>query len=67
MNKLREVRARERVSQFRLRLLSGVHQSKISLIENDLIEPRIDELRKLSKALGVRPEELFPEAKNDGR
>lgn len=62
MNRLREVRVIKRVSQFQLRLLSGVHQSKISLIENGLMEPRIDEARKLSKALGVRPEEIFPQS-----
>lgn len=61
MNKLRETRVIKRVSQFQLRLLSGVHQSKISLIENNLIQPRPEEAKKLSKALGASAEELFPE------
>lgn len=67
MNKLREVRVVKRVSQFQLRLSSGVHQSKISLIENGLIQPRPDEAKKLARALNVLPAELFPtlEAKGE--
>jgi hypothetical protein len=34
MNKLREIQVIRRVTQFQLRLLSGIHQSRISLIEN---------------------------------
>lgn len=60
MNKLRELRVIKRITQFQLRLSTGIHQSKISMIENGLIEPREDEKKRLSKALGVRPEEIFP-------
>jgi transcriptional regulator with XRE-family HTH domain len=58
-NRLREERQRRRVTQFQLRIASGVHQSKISLIENGWIEPRDDEQRRLAKALSVKPEEIF--------
>jgi transcriptional regulator with XRE-family HTH domain len=61
MNKLRETRVIKRVSQFQLRLLSGVHQSKISLIENGLVQPRPEEMKKLARALNVTPAELFSE------
>ena len=60
MNKLREVRVLRRISQFQLRIYTGIHQSKISLIENGLIEPKPDERKRLSRALGVKPEEIFP-------
>jgi len=30
------------------------------MIENELIQPRVDEIKRLSKALGVQPNELFP-------
>ena len=59
MNKLREVRVVRRISQFQLRLATGIHQSKISMIENGLIEPREDEKKTLAKALGVGVEEIF--------
>lgn len=61
MNRLREVRVVKRVTQFQLRLSTGIHQTKISFIENGLVQPREDEKRRLSRALGVRPEEIFPE------
>ena len=60
MNKLRETRVVKKISQFQLRVLTGIHQSKISMIENGLIQPRDDEREKLARALGARVEELFP-------
>ena len=59
MNKLREIRVVKRVTQFQLRLLTGIHQSKISLIENGLVEPREDERKRLAKALHVKVEEIW--------
>jgi len=59
MNKLRETRVVKRVTQFQLRIATGIHQSKISMIENGLIEPREDEKKRLAKALGVRVEEIW--------
>jgi len=60
-NKLRETRVVKRVSQFQLKLATGIHQSKISMIENGLIDPREDEKEKLAKALGVAVKEIFRE------
>ena len=59
MNRLREVRVVKRVTQFQLRLSTGIQQSKISMIENGLIEPREDEKKRLAKALGVGLEDLW--------
>lgn len=53
MNKLREIRVVKRITQFQLRLSTRIHQSKISMIENGLVEPREDEKKKLAEALGV--------------
>ena len=64
MNKLREIRVVKRITQFQLRVATGIHQSKISMIENGLIEPREDEKKRLSKALGVKQEELFSNGSN---
>jgi transcriptional regulator with XRE-family HTH domain len=66
MNRLREARVLKRITQFQLRLLTGIHQSKISMIENGFIEPRSDEKQRLAKALGVRTEEVFREEAEKG-
>jgi transcriptional regulator with XRE-family HTH domain len=60
-NKLRVIRRTKEVTQFDLRLKTGIHPSRVSLIEHGYIEPREDEKRRLAKALGVMPEEIFPE------
>lgn len=60
MNKLRETRVVKRITQFQLRIATGIHQSKISMIENSLIQAKEDEKRRLAKAFGVRVEEIFP-------
>jgi len=59
MNKLREIRVVKRITQFQLRLSTGIHQLKISLIENGLVEPREDEKQRLAKVLHVKPEEIW--------
>jgi transcriptional regulator with XRE-family HTH domain len=59
MNKLRETRVVKRITQFQLRLSTGIHQSKISMIENGLIKPSEDEEKRLAKALGVSPEDIW--------
>lgn len=60
MNKLRDTRVLKRISQMQLRQMSGVNQTKISWIENGFIKPKPEEEVKLARALGVKPEELFP-------
>jgi len=67
MNRLREIRVVKRFTQFRLRIETGIHQSKISLIENGLVQPNQAEEKKLAQALGVKAEDLFPEANDLGR
>ena len=62
MNNLREKRRSKNMSQWSLAQSSKVHQSRISLIENDLVGPSEDEKDKLSGALGVRVSELFGDA-----
>jgi transcriptional regulator with XRE-family HTH domain len=59
MNKLIEKRVVKQITQFQLRIVTGIHQSKISMIENALVEPRDDEKKKLAGALGMRPEEIW--------
>ena len=61
MNRLREVRVIKRITQFQLRVQTGIHQSKISLLENGLVNPREDEQRRLAKVLGVRVSDIWSE------
>ena len=63
MNRLREVRVIKRITQFQLRLLTGIHQSKISMIENNLVSPREDEKARLARALEVTMAEIWGEGK----
>jgi transcriptional regulator with XRE-family HTH domain len=55
---LREARFKKKMTQFDLRIKSGIHQSKISNIERGYVTPREDEKRALAKALGLRETDL---------
>lgn len=55
---LKEARFKRGLAQFDLRIRSGIHQSKISLIETGRLIPRKDEIEKLTKALNLTPGEL---------
>ena len=59
MNRLREVRFFKRVTQPLLALKTGIPQSRISLIENELVTPKEEEKRKLCKILRVTRRNLF--------
>jgi len=39
----------------------GISKSTVCGLETGRVNPRPDEIRKLCKILGVKPEELFPE------
>ncbi len=60
MNCLRQNRFFKGISQHKLALIAKVHQSRISLIENDLIQPRPDEKDRIAKGLGVPLEDIWP-------
>jgi transcriptional regulator with XRE-family HTH domain len=59
--KLKEGRFLKNLNQYKLNTLSGVSQPRISLIENELVEPSEDEKRRLAEALGYSIEEIFPD------
>jgi transcriptional regulator with XRE-family HTH domain len=59
MNRLRVIRAEKRITQFQLRLMTGIHQSKLSMAENDLIELANQEKAKIAKALDVNVNEIW--------
>lgn len=58
MNPLRVLRKEKGLSEWKLAKISQVKQSRISLIENDLLLPTNLERKKLGEALGVEQEFL---------
>lgn len=62
MNELKKIRILDKkISQWELSRRSGIHPSRLSLIENDLTTPTANERRAISEALGVPAEEIFGE------
>ena len=59
MNRLKVCRAEKKITQFQLSVDSGIIQSRLSYIENDLVQPRLDEKKRIAKALGCKPEEIW--------
>ena len=55
--KLREVRFKKRISQWELNKQTGVHQSRISLIENGHPAKK-EEKQKIAEALGINVEDI---------
>lgn len=57
---LRKVRIFDkRISQWELSKKSGVHPSRISLFECGKKTPSLNEMNRISEALGMVPEEIF--------
>ena len=55
---LYEARAKRRKTQWDLRKLTGINQSKLSLIENGYIEPSEEEKAMIAKTLGFSVGEI---------
>jgi len=53
-----EARAKKRKTQWDLRKETGIHQSKISLIEHGYVEPSETEKIAIANALGFRVDEI---------
>ena len=61
MSKMKELRFFKGLSQWQIRMVTGISQAKLSLIERGYIVPQEEEKKKIAAALNVRPEEVFPE------
>ena len=58
---LREARRRKGWTQVELASRTGVTQASISAIERgDVVSPTWETVSRLSKALGIKPDALFP-------
>jgi len=58
-NKLREFRAKKRMTQDELASKAGVSRQTINAIENERYDPSLPLAFALAKAFGCRIEELF--------
>jgi transcriptional regulator with XRE-family HTH domain len=59
-NRLRVRRAELDVTQFEIARKVGFDTSKLSRIENGILDPTPEDVAKLAKALKATPVELFP-------
>ena len=59
MNRLREIRFFKEITQPLLSLKTGIHQSRLSLIENGLVVPSEEEKKRLAKALRHKVDDIF--------
>ena len=55
---LKEARFQKKLTQFDLRIKTGIHQSKISNFERGYLKPNKDEKKLLAKALGIKASDL---------
>ena len=57
-----ELRIRKRKTQWDLKVATGIHQSKLSLIERGYVEPSIEEKHLIADALDVSVDKInWPE------
>lgn len=62
-NRLREIRAVRRISQFDLRIKTGFSQSMISYWERGLLQPTPEQKQKIASVLGLNTKDVFPSEK----
>jgi predicted transcriptional regulator len=58
MPKLKILRERNFLSQRELGKKAGIHYITIARLESGIVRPHFSTMRKLAKALGVRPQDL---------
>lgn len=62
---LREIRFKRGMTQYDINRHSGIHQSRISLIERGYVSPKLKEKHAIAKALRVNPDEIKWPAKKE--
>ena len=64
MNKVKKRRLDLEFSQYQLEKLTGINQSKLSLIEAGYRNPTPEEKKKIAKILRTEVQELFEQNRN---
>lgn len=62
MNRIRELRKEQKMSQQELAVKLGVERSTIAKWETDIHSPRTDKLRQIAKVLDCSLDELLPQS-----
>lgn len=62
---LKLIRLQRGLSQMQLCLLTGIHPSTLSRIENGQMYPYPGWRKRIAEALNMREEEIFPEVQAD--
>ena len=62
IDKIKSIRAKKGISQMELSLRSNLSQSFIANIEKGKKQPSVITLIKIAEALGVNPQDFFPES-----
>jgi transcriptional regulator with XRE-family HTH domain len=60
LNRIRVLRAERRMTQLSLSRASRINPTRISFIENDLVEATPDERDRIARSLSVTVAEAFP-------
>ena len=67
MNKIKRRRLELEFTQYQLEKLTGINQSKLSLIEAGYREPTVEEKKKIAKVLKIEAQELFGSNRNKNK
>jgi DNA-binding XRE family transcriptional regulator len=67
MNRLKVIRAERGIRQWTLAQLSGLNQSIISMIENEVANPTDEQKAKIATALSLSVSEIWPPAQRERR
>jgi len=61
MNRIKEIRKKQKVTQVELSKVTGIAQSELSLIENGKKTCNVETAKKVAKALGFGIEYIWPD------
>ena len=59
INRLKEIRKNQKLTQTKLAELCGLSRTAINEIENGVTDPKYSTVLKISNVLGTKPEEIF--------
>ncbi|MDR3602098.1 MAG: helix-turn-helix transcriptional regulator [Desulfosporosinus sp.] len=61
MNRIKQIRKKQKLTQGELAEMAGIDQSDLSKIENDKKSITLDTAKKIARALGYSVEHIWPD------
>jgi transcriptional regulator with XRE-family HTH domain len=61
VNRIKQIRKKQKLSQGELAKMAGIDQSDLSKIENDKKSITLDTAKKIARALGYSVEHIWPD------